>query len=71
MDAINSVQFSNHTQYEHVSGQILKKEELADVVDGLRKNDLLSSYSHLLTGRRNPLTYNQNSLKPNSNPDIF
>lgn len=51
VDAINSVQFTNHTQYEHVKGQILKSEELSDLVDGLEKNDLLSLYSHLLTGK--------------------
>ena len=50
MDAINSVQFSNHTQYEHVTGQILKSEELKDLFTGLENNNLLAKYTHLLTG---------------------
>lgn len=53
VDAINSVQFSNHTQYEHVTGGILKSEELTELVNGLRKNELLPAYSHLLTGEYN------------------
>lgn len=51
VDAINSVQFCNHTQYKHVTGQILKNEELRDLFSGLEKNELLGKYSHLLTGR--------------------
>jgi len=50
VDAINSVQFCNHTQYKHVTGQILKNEELRDLFSGLEKNELLGKYSHLLTG---------------------
>ena len=50
VDAINSVQFSNHTQYEHVTGQILKSEELKDLFTGLENNKLLEKYTHLLTG---------------------
>lgn len=50
VDAINSVQFSNHTQYPHIGGQILKCGELKELVNGLRNNGLLCKYSHLLTG---------------------
>lgn len=50
VDAINSVQFSNHSGYPHVTGQQLTGEELEDLVDGLEKNDLLDLYTHVLTG---------------------
>ncbi|XP_013117602.2 pyridoxal kinase [Stomoxys calcitrans] len=50
VDAINSVQFSNHTGYDVVKGQVLQEKELADLFDGLEKNGLLDCYSHLLTG---------------------
>lgn len=50
VDAINSVQFSNHTGYKVIKGQVLQEQELADLIQGLEGNDLLDSYSHLLTG---------------------
>lgn len=50
VDAINSVQFSNHTGYQVVKGQVLQEKELADLFQGLDNNDLLKCYSHLLTG---------------------
>lgn len=50
MDAINSVHFSNHTGYSHVKGQVLSDKELNEIFSGLVQNELLDSYSHLLTG---------------------
>ncbi|XP_037811746.1 pyridoxal kinase [Lucilia sericata] len=50
VDAINSVQFSNHTGYKVVKGQVLQEKELDDLFQGLDSNDLLKCYSHLLTG---------------------
>ncbi|XP_037933769.1 pyridoxal kinase-like [Teleopsis dalmanni] len=50
VDAINSVQFSNHTGYDVFKGQVLQEKELADLFEGLEKNNLLDNYSHLLTG---------------------
>ncbi|XP_061401137.1 pyridoxal kinase [Musca vetustissima] len=50
VDAINSVQFSNHTGYSTVKGQVLQEKELVDLFDGLESNGLLKCYSHLLTG---------------------
>ncbi|KAJ8027432.1 Pyridoxal kinase [Holothuria leucospilota] len=50
VDCINSVQLSNHTQYDHFAGQVLNAEELRSVfLDGLVKNDI-HCYSHVLTG---------------------
>lgn len=50
VDAINSVHFSNHTGYDHIKGQMLSDKELSDVFSGLQQNNLLGTYSHLLTG---------------------
>jgi pyridoxine kinase len=44
------VQFSNHTGYDTVKGQVLDAVELQELYDGLALNNLDSSYSHLLTG---------------------
>nr|CAD7576974.1 unnamed protein product [Timema californicum] len=49
VDAINSVQFSNHTGYKVWKGQILNEHELDDLTDGLSQNGL-DNYTHLLTG---------------------
>ncbi|XP_012231089.1 pyridoxal kinase [Linepithema humile] len=49
VDAINSVQLSNHTGYKVFKGQILNDKDLDDLIDGLTQNDL-DSYTHLLTG---------------------
>lgn len=49
VDAINSVQFSNHTGYKTIKGQVLKDQDLADLVDGLKSNNI-DFYTHLLTG---------------------
>ncbi|KAL9931050.1 pyridoxal kinase [Glossina fuscipes fuscipes] len=50
VDGINSVQFSNHTGYKVVKGQILNETELDELFRGLECNNLLKCYSHLLTG---------------------
>lgn len=50
VDAINSVQLSNHTGYKSIKGQILEEKDLRDLFEGLESNDLLQYYSHLLTG---------------------
>lgn len=50
VDAINSVQFSNHTGYDCFKGQVLDGNQLDSIVSGLEENGMLSTYSHLLTG---------------------
>lgn len=51
VDVINSVQFSNHTGYEKgFQGDILKGEQLRNLLAGLEANDLLHEIGHLLTG---------------------
>ncbi|KAF2350827.1 Pyridoxine kinase [Trinorchestia longiramus] len=58
VDAINSVQFSNHTGYAHVKGQVMDAQELEDLLEGLRLNGLSSGrYSHLLTGYIGSLSF--------------
>jgi len=49
VDAINSVQLSNHTGYKCFQGQVLNSDELKVLFEGLKKNDI-HHYSHLLTG---------------------
>ena len=49
VDAINSVQFSNHTGYPQFNGQVLDGADLTELVEGLEANGLLE-YTHLLTG---------------------
>lgn len=49
VDTINSVQFSNHTGYKFIKGQILNSDELDDLYRGLAANNI-NRYSHLLTG---------------------
>lgn len=49
VDAVNSVQLSNHTGYKYVKGERLSDKNLADLYDGLRLNNI-NGYSHILTG---------------------
>lgn len=49
MDPINSVQFSNHTGYKKITGQILTEKDLAELTSGLQENNI-DFYTHLLTG---------------------
>lgn len=43
------MQFSNHTGYNHVAGQVLTDKDLGELTDCLALNSL-DFYSHLLTG---------------------
>lgn len=49
VDTINSVQFSNHTGYKHVKGQVLDDVQVGELIDGLKLNSI-DRYTHLLTG---------------------
>ncbi|XP_013421781.1 pyridoxal kinase [Lingula anatina] len=49
VDAINSVQFSNHTGYKSFTGQVIKSDELGELIKGLQDNNL-DKFSYLLTG---------------------
>ena len=49
VDAVDTVQFSNHTGYASFAGKVLDAEGLWALIEGLDKNDLLE-YTHLLTG---------------------
>jgi pyridoxine kinase len=55
VDAINTVQYSNHTQYPLVRGPVLSTEEFNAIVEGLTENGLDEKYSGILTG------YNRNT----------
>ncbi|CAI5438843.1 unnamed protein product [Caenorhabditis angaria] len=68
VDAINSVQFSNHagnieyltlpTRYQHVKGQRLTDKELDELYEGLKLNNI-NKYSHVLTGYCGNVTFLQ------------
>ncbi|CAH1226073.1 PDXK [Branchiostoma lanceolatum] len=49
VDYINSVQFSNHTGYKSFKGQVLNAEQLKELFDGLKANNI-NNYSYLVTG---------------------
>ncbi|KAF7255463.1 hypothetical protein EG68_07640 [Paragonimus skrjabini miyazakii] len=49
VDYINSVQFSNHTGYPCVKGQVLNATDLKELYAGLKANGL-HRYTHVLTG---------------------
>ncbi|EPQ09667.1 Pyridoxal kinase [Myotis brandtii] len=49
IDAVNSVQFSNHTGYAHWKGQVLNADELHEVYEGLKLNNV-NKYDYVLTG---------------------
>ncbi|XP_063383934.1 pyridoxal kinase [Cydia fagiglandana] len=49
VDSINTVQFSTHTAYKHIKGNVLKNEEMEELIDGLTLNEV-DYYTHLITG---------------------
>lgn len=49
VDAVNSVQFSNHTGYAHWKGQVLTSQELHVLYEGLKANNV-NKYDYVLTG---------------------
>uniref|UniRef100_A0A2K6RNG0 Pyridoxal kinase n=1 Tax=Rhinopithecus roxellana TaxID=61622 RepID=A0A2K6RNG0_RHIRO len=49
VDAVNSVQFSNHTGYAHWKGQVLNSDELQELYEGLKLNNV-NKYDYVLTG---------------------
>ncbi|KAF4087219.1 hypothetical protein AMELA_G00093120 [Ameiurus melas] len=49
VDSINSVQFSNHTGYEHWKGQVLTADELHVLYEGIKLNKV-NHYDYVLTG---------------------
>lgn len=57
VDVINTVQLSNHTQYKVAMGQIYKDHELKTIHEGLKKNNLLPLYDHILTGYMSGVNY--------------
>lgn len=50
VDVINSVQLSNHTQYRVTKGQIFKSQDLEELHQGLKENNLLRLYDNILSG---------------------
>ena len=51
VDVVNSVHFSNHTGYPNgFKGDILKGNQLKEILCGLEANDLLRDIGYVLTG---------------------
>ncbi|XP_015670221.1 pyridoxal kinase, partial [Protobothrops mucrosquamatus] len=50
IDTVNSVQFSNHTGYDHWKGQVLNSNELHELYEGLKLNNV-NHYDYVLTGK--------------------
>ena len=58
VDAINSVQFSNHTGYPTFRGDRLDGAQLGALLEGLSANWLVAgAYRHLLTGYIGSLSF--------------
>lgn len=57
VDVINTVQLSNHTQYKVARGQIFKDDEVKTIHQGLKENNLLPLYDHILTGYMSGVSY--------------
>ncbi|XP_056653080.1 pyridoxal kinase isoform X2 [Monodelphis domestica] len=49
IDTVNSVQFSNHTGYSYWKGQVLNSDELHELYEGLKLNNV-NKYDYVLTG---------------------
>lgn len=49
VDAINTVQFSTHTAYKHIKGNVLENKDMEDLIEGLVLNEV-DFYTHLITG---------------------
>lgn len=49
VDFINTVQYSTHTAYKYIKGNVLQNEEMVQLVEGLMINDV-DYYTHFLTG---------------------
>lgn len=56
-DAINSVQFSNHSHYQHLKGEVLTSTQLNELFAGLELNCLHERFTHLLTGYVNSQSF--------------
>lgn len=47
---IHTVQFSNHTGYDHFSGEVFSAPQIQKVIDGMMKNGLLDEVDAVLSG---------------------
>ncbi|KAJ3276801.1 hypothetical protein HDV01_002855 [Terramyces sp. JEL0728] len=50
VDPLNTVQFSNHAEYEIFKGLAFNKQNIQDLFQGLILNDFVSEYTHIITG---------------------
>ncbi|OHT14128.1 pyridoxal kinase family protein [Tritrichomonas foetus] len=50
VDPINTCHYSAHTAYPYLMGTVMDPAEFDTIVDGLRLNQILPKYTHLITG---------------------
>jgi pyridoxal kinase len=64
VDPLHSCQLSNHTNYPGgFRGQRASGEDVSGVEAGLRANDLLREYSHVLTGYMTSIKFLEQSVE--------
>lgn len=57
VDSLHTVQFSNHIRYRYCKGHVSKGRDHYDVYLGLKENNLLRLYDHIITGYVADVTY--------------
>ncbi|KAJ3262327.1 hypothetical protein HK103_002741 [Boothiomyces macroporosus] len=50
VDPLNTVQFSNHAEYEIFKGLAFNRQNIQDLFQGLILNEFVSEYTHMITG---------------------
>ena len=50
VDPINTCHFSAHTGYPYLMGPVMSLNEFDSIIEGLRLNEILPKYTHLITG---------------------
>ena len=50
VDVLNTCQYSAHTAYPVLKGTVLTPSQFDELIEGLRLNEILPTYTHLLTG---------------------
>lgn len=50
VDPLNTVQFCNHSGYDHFSGEITSPETILKILKGLERNGFIKTYEYILLG---------------------
>ncbi len=60
---VNTVQFSNHTGYEHFAGDVMSSDHLARVLSGLKKQGIFKDFSAVISGYQGSLGLGEQMIK--------